>query len=252
MDQRLKTQQELKDYSAFLGEVLYTIVCEYDDFLTGKKKELTANKNGKLEVLYKLEEDLLTKNCQLLKVCFYCGSPLTAKTMNSACLVNKSVKFERDGSTIQRPDLMFNGNKRHFWGEATMANRTRQQYKHYLGMNGETVYMDSLRRLKPSLAQLNRYLILNETTMHKILKVKPSETHVTRLKFIYALTHVVRLDELETELLANLLTADKGIEFGRLQKALEDREYFEKAFRTELEHEREKNSFAPKSRSKYY
>ena len=57
---------------------------------------------------------------------------------------------------------------------------------------------------------------------------------------------------METEIIANLLTSEKGIEFGRLQKALDDREYFEKTFRTELENEREKHSFAPKSRSRYY
>lgn len=166
---------------------------------------------------------LIAKNCRLLKVCYYCGCPLNNKTLNTGCLVNKSAKFEREGATIQKPDLLFNGNKRHFWADATLENRNRQQHKQYLGLQGETIYLDSLKRLKMSLAQLNRFLILHETTLHKIFKVKPSETHVTRLKFVYALTHQVQLEEVETELLASLLNSEKGIEFGRLQKALEDR-----------------------------
>jgi len=196
MDQRLRAQQELKDYSNFVGEVLFAIVSGYEDFVACRKKQLTEAKNKKLEVLYNIEESLLVRNCGLLRVCFYCGCPFTSKTLNTGCLANKSVKFERQGTTIQKPDLMFNGNKRHFWGEAIPESRSRQSSKHYVGLHGETVYMDSLRKLKLSLAQLNRYLILNETTLHKVLNVKPSETHVTRLKFVYALTHVVKLEEL--------------------------------------------------------
>lgn len=138
---------------------------------------------------------MLLRNTMLLKMCYYCGCPLNSRTLNTACLANKSIKFEREGSTIEKPDVMCNGTKRHFWGQPTLQNRRRQQFKNYLGLNGETVYMDSLRKLRLSMAQLNRYLIINETTLHKVLKIKPSETHVTRLKFVYALTHVVKLEE---------------------------------------------------------
>lgn len=147
--------------SKFIDDILFEIVTNYSDYIKLKNDEVKSKHDKILGEYFQLEEEIIVKNSIMLKACYYCGLAISKMAMNTPCVVNKSVKFERDGYTVEKPQPGHYGTKRHFWSASSMQSRNKQNLVKFGGHNAETIFMNSLKRLRLSLAQLYSHITSN-------------------------------------------------------------------------------------------